>query len=177
MPHVSRKGLAFDRQIHGPVPVPRHSCMKGVSRGRRLAHSPDKLPVAWRSKDSPAAGCSRCWRVSSSLSPPARFRLPFRRQAEHHRKRDPGGNVRPAPDRSWDPLNAPVKKLPLHGKSLLPAREVSVALRPVLRHSHDCALCVLDKLHTGSFHGEAVFRVREQRDLALTRIDHEAALL
>ena len=87
------------------------------------------------------------------------------------------GNVLPAQDRPWDPLNAPGKKVRLHGESLLPAREVSVALRPVLRHSDDCALCVLDKLHTGSFHGEAVFRVREERHLALTRIDHKAALL
>src|SRR5262249_35342921 len=60
-------------------------------------------------------------------------------------------------------------------RSLSLANEVPIPLRPVLDHAGDCAACVLDELHTGSLHGEVVFRVRDERDLSRSWIDHESA--
>ena len=61
-------------------------------------------------------------------------------------------------------------------QELFPAWEVAIAFHPVLDHTGDCAFCILDELHAGSFHGEVGFRVRDERDLpASTRIDRKAA--
>src|SRR3984893_7351630 len=57
---------------------------------------------------------------------------------------------------------------------LLPAGEVPIAFRPMLDHCDDCARCILDELRPGSFHGEVVVRVRDEWDLARSRIDHQA---
>src|SRR6202035_6126552 len=57
---------------------------------------------------------------------------------------------------------------------LLPAGEVPIAFRPMLDHCGDCTFCILDELNTGPFHGEVVFRVRDEWDLARSRIDHQA---
>lgn len=132
----------FDRQIHGPVPARRHSRMKSVSRGRRLERTrrtnfqslcdrPEAFPGRrLQSRLAIVIVLISASAFPATLSPPsgappkARF---WRQRAS-----------RPRP--VLGSLNAPAKKLRLHGKSLLPTREVSVAFRPVLRHSDDCAL-------------------------------------
>src|SRR6266436_3400990 len=60
-----------------------------------------------------------------------------------------------------------------YSRILFPAGEVPIALGPVLDHRGDCAFFILDELNPGSLHGEAFFRARDERDLSLSRIDHE----
>src|SRR3954470_17712754 len=59
-------------------------------------------------------------------------------------------------------------------RSLTPS-VVPVAFGPMLDHVADGAICIADKIHTGPFHGEAAFGVRDQRDLGISRVDHETA--
>src|SRR5215469_17269454 len=48
----------------------------------------------------------------------------------------------------------------------------------MLNHGRDGAAGVLDKFDAGSFHGEAIFGMRDERDLAgSARIDHKTASL
>ncbi len=59
------------------------------------------------------------------------------------------------------------------GLHLFLSREVAIGLRPMLRHSNHGALGIFDELDAGSFHRETVFRVRDERNLAHARIDHQ----